>query len=63
MSEESQLEIQARYYQERLDDLQDTVMDLVRIMADLVSELRTEIDLARAARLKADAEAGIVSLE
>jgi hypothetical protein len=63
MSDKTDLEVQARYYQGRLDDLQDTVMDLVRIMADVVSELRTEIDLARAERLKAQAEAGIISLE
>lgn len=51
MSDERQLQVQADYYQERIDDLQDTIMDMVRLMADVISELRTEIELARAERL------------
>ena len=48
---EAQLDVQAQYYQERIEDMQDTMMDMVRLMADIVSELRTEIELLRAEKL------------
>lgn len=48
---ETQLDMQARYYQKRIEDMQDTMMDMVRLMADIVSELRTEIELLRADKL------------
>jgi len=50
-------DVQERYYQERIDDLQDVVMDLIATYAMLISELRTEIDLSRAERSKQEAMA------
>ena len=48
---DAQLDSQRQYYQERIEDMQDTMMDMVRLMADVVSELRTEIELLRADKM------------
>jgi hypothetical protein len=40
------------YYEERIEDLQDTLMDLIALYAEITSELRTELELLRSEKLK-----------
>jgi len=40
------------YWQTRCEDLLDTLMDLVQITSEIVSQVRTELEILRAERRK-----------
>ena len=45
-------EMHEEYWQTRCEDLLDTLMDLVQITSEIVSQVRTELEILRAERRK-----------